>query len=97
MTEEVPRLFDLQAMAQMWSVSPHTIRKWVKEGRLRPIRLCRRLLFDPNECVRFLASARSNGRILESPPLSRHGADLEQNPRDTKKLPTWSAAKGGGA
>ena len=56
MGNDVPRLLDLQTVAQLWSVSPHTVRKWVKMGRLRPVRLCRRLLFDPEECARFLAA-----------------------------------------
>lgn len=62
MNETIPRLLDLRSVAQMWSVSPHTIRKWVRQGKLRPTRLCRRLLFDPDECARFLA-AQSEGDI----------------------------------
>jgi len=57
MTEELPQLLDLQALAQMWRVSPHTVRKWVRQGKLRPVRLCRRLLFHPAECERFVAAA----------------------------------------
>lgn len=53
---DVPRLLDLQTVAQMWCVSPHTVRKWVKQGKLQPTRLCRRLLFHPCECARFLAA-----------------------------------------
>jgi|SRR6516162_4821959 hypothetical protein len=51
MSEAVPRLLDLRAVAEMWSVSPHTIRRWVRQGRLRPLRICRKLLFHPDECV----------------------------------------------
>jgi predicted site-specific integrase-resolvase len=60
MSEAVPRLLDLRAVAEMWSVSPHTVRKWVKQGRLRPLRICRRLLFHPDECARFLHSSRTS-------------------------------------
>jgi DNA-binding transcriptional MerR regulator len=52
----VTRLMDLKELAALWGVSPHTIRAWVKSNRLTPTRICRRLLFDPAECTRFLAS-----------------------------------------
>jgi excisionase family DNA binding protein len=56
-SESVPQLLTLVAVAKSLCVSPHTVRSWVKKGRLRPIRLCRRLLFDPHEIKRFLAEA----------------------------------------
>jgi excisionase family DNA binding protein len=57
MTDEIPRLLTLAALAEALAVSPHTIRSWVRKGRLRPIRICRRLLFHPDEIARFLADA----------------------------------------
>lgn len=54
----LPRLFSLLEVAEQLRVSPHTVRKWVKKGKLRPVRVCRRLLFDPNEVARFLAEAK---------------------------------------
>lgn len=58
MTIELPRLMDLQAVAEVCHVSPHTVRKWVRQGRLKPLRICRRLLFHPDELTRFLAEAK---------------------------------------
>lgn len=58
MPEGVPQLLTLVAVANALCVSPHTVRSWVKKGRLRPIRLCRRLLFHPDEISRFLAEAK---------------------------------------
>lgn len=58
MSNELPKLLALQDVAQACHVSPHTVRKWVKQGKLRPLRLCRRLLFHPDEIVRFLAEVR---------------------------------------
>jgi excisionase family DNA binding protein len=58
MPEEIPRLLTLVALANALSVSPHTIRSWVRKGKLKPIRICRRLLFHPAEVARFLAEAR---------------------------------------
>jgi excisionase family DNA binding protein len=55
-TEAVlPQLLPLVEVARALSVSPHTVRSWVKKGRLRPTPVCRRLLFAPEEIERFLA------------------------------------------
>lgn len=54
----VPQLLPLEAVARAFCVSPHTVRSWVKKGRLLPLRLCRRLLFHPDEIMRFLAAAK---------------------------------------
>jgi hypothetical protein len=55
-TSAVPRLMDINELADLWRVSPHTIRAWVQKKRLSPTRICRRLLFHPDECARFLAA-----------------------------------------
>jgi DNA-binding transcriptional MerR regulator len=57
----VARLMDVGELAALWRVSPHTIRAWVKAKRLIPTRICRRLLFHPEECARFLSAENSNG------------------------------------
>ena len=54
----IPRLLTLAAVAAALAVSPHTVRMWVRRGKLRPMRLCRRLLFDPADVQRLLDSAR---------------------------------------
>jgi excisionase family DNA binding protein len=60
MQDTVPRLITLVDLAERLRVSPHTIRSWVQKGRLRPIRLCRRLLFHPDEIARFLTENSSD-------------------------------------
>jgi excisionase family DNA binding protein len=57
MSEAIPKLMTLREVADCCHVSPHTVRKWVREGKLRPIRLCRRLLFHPDELARILTEA----------------------------------------
>ncbi len=42
----------------MLRLSPHTIRAMVRKGRLNPVRICRRLLFAPEEIARLLAEAK---------------------------------------
>jgi DNA-binding transcriptional MerR regulator len=54
--EQIARLVDVNELANLWRVSPHTIRAWVQQKRLAPTRICRRLLFHPDECARFLAA-----------------------------------------
>lgn len=55
MSNALPRLLALAEVAEHCRVSPHTVRKWVREGKLRPVRLCRRLLFHPDDIGRLLA------------------------------------------
>lgn len=54
----VPKLVTLIELAEAMSLSPHTIRAFVRKGKLRPTRICRRLLFHPDEITRFLAEAK---------------------------------------
>lgn len=58
MADTVPQLLTLVAVAKALCVSPHTVRAWVRHGKLRPVRICRRLLFDPAEVSRFVTEAR---------------------------------------
>jgi len=57
MSEIVPQLLPLLCVAKLLGVSPHTIRGFVRKGKLRPVRICRRLLFHPDEVNRFISSA----------------------------------------
>jgi len=58
MPESVPQLVTLLAVAKALCVSPHTVRAWVRQGKLKPVRLCRRLLFHRDDIARLLAEAR---------------------------------------
>jgi hypothetical protein len=58
MPESVPQLLTLLAVAKALCVSPHTVRSWVRQEKLRPVHICRRLLFEPEEVARFLAEAK---------------------------------------
>lgn len=51
------RLLTLLEVADMLRVSPHTIRAWVRKGRLQPVRLCRRLLFSPADIERLVSES----------------------------------------
>jgi excisionase family DNA binding protein len=51
------RLLTLLEVADLLRVSQHTVRAWVRKGRLQPVRICRRLLFSPEAVSRFVSNA----------------------------------------
>jgi excisionase family DNA binding protein len=48
------RLLTLLEVAAACRVSPHTVRSWVKSGKLKAVKISRRLLFHPDEVKRFV-------------------------------------------
>jgi len=58
MADTYPRLLTLLAVADMLQLSPHTIRSFVRKGKLYPVRICRRLLFDPADVQRLIEEGR---------------------------------------
>ena len=63
----VPQLLTLALVAKLLCVSPHTVRSFIRRGRLSPIRICRRLLFDPEEVSRFLGEASRRPEVNMAP------------------------------
>ena len=59
MPDPIPQLLTLVEVAGKLRVSPHTVRAWIRKGILRPVRLCRRLLFHPNEIATLIAQSQS--------------------------------------
>lgn len=72
------QLLSLDSVATSLGVSRHTVRAFVRQGRLKPTRVCRRLLFDPKDVedfVRTAQSARPTHAAVErvaSPSTSAH-------------------------
>lgn len=58
MTAWTLQLLTLREVADAMRVSTHTVRSWVRRGKLRPVRICRRLLFHPEDVARLVAEAR---------------------------------------
>jgi excisionase family DNA binding protein len=58
MTSALPQLLTPSELANLLKVSPHTVRAMVRKKKLFPVRICRRLLFDPGEVARMLAEAK---------------------------------------
>ena len=51
------RLLTLTEVADALRLSPHTIRAFVRKGRLCPVRICRRLLFRPADVEKLIAAS----------------------------------------
>jgi excisionase family DNA binding protein len=51
------RLLTLAEVADALRLSPHTIRAFVRKGRLFPVRICRRLLFRPADVEKLIAAS----------------------------------------
>lgn len=53
-------LHDVKTAAKVLLVSPWTIRAWIRDGKLRAVRLGRLVRLDEAELQRFLEVARGN-------------------------------------
>lgn len=51
------RLLTLTEVAGALRLSPHTIRAFVRKGKLSPVRICRRLLFRPADVEQLIAAS----------------------------------------
>jgi excisionase family DNA binding protein len=61
------QLLDVNAVAALLSVSPYTIRAWVRQGKLNPVRLGRRVLFEMSSVEDFVREVKSKGQVDDSP------------------------------
>jgi excisionase family DNA binding protein len=55
---DIVQLLTLLDVAKVTCVSSDTVRKWVREGKLKPTKIRRRLLFAPAELARFLEGSK---------------------------------------
>lgn len=55
------RLMILTEVADLLRISPHTVRSFVRKGKLHPVRICRRLLFDPADIENLISIAKGKG------------------------------------
>lgn len=55
----VPVLMDVNDVSRASRVSPHTVRRWASQKKLRRIKLGSRTLFDPADVARYVDQARA--------------------------------------
>jgi len=69
MPDSIPQLMTLAEVSEKLRVSSHTVRAWVRRGKLKPVRICRKLLFSPDSLVHFLGQATEtpSGESVEGP------------------------------
>lgn len=60
MKESKALLWNVSEAAAALALSPWTIRLYVRQGKLRPVRVGRRVLLEPDECQRFLKVCKKN-------------------------------------
>ena len=65
-------LFDIKEAAESLSISPWTVRRYLTEGKLKAVRIGRRVLLEPAELQRLVEAGRKP-RIPA--PVPAHSAD----------------------
>jgi len=55
-------LFNIKEAASKLKVSPLTLRGWIYEGKLAPVKLGRRLLLTERELERFIEEGKRQGK-----------------------------------
>jgi excisionase family DNA binding protein len=53
-------LLDIPRAAKLLSISPWTVRNYIAQGKLNPVRIGRRVLLEESELLRFVARSRRN-------------------------------------
>jgi excisionase family DNA binding protein len=51
-------LKSIEEAAEIWGVSPWTVRAYVRQGKIRPVRIGRRVLIEPDEIRRIVDEGR---------------------------------------
>jgi excisionase family DNA binding protein len=63
-------LHDINSAARLLSISPWTVRAYIRDRKLHPVRLGRRVLLEESELERFVSEARldvSGPRVPQLP------------------------------
>jgi excisionase family DNA binding protein len=60
--ESTPQLYDVVTAAQMLAVSTWTVRAYIREGKLCPVRIGRLVRLEGQELGRFVAEAKDGGK-----------------------------------
>ena len=56
----ITTLMDTNDVARALRVSPHTVRRWGSEGKLKRIKLGARTLYDPADVTAFVEKAKAS-------------------------------------
>jgi excisionase family DNA binding protein len=65
-------LLSIREAADLLGISPWTVRLYITQGKIRPVRVGRRVLVEPGECRRFVESCKeSTPQIKRRAPAAR--------------------------
>jgi excisionase family DNA binding protein len=64
------QLYDVISAARLLSISPWTVRSYIHNGKLRPVRLGRRVLLEEAELERFVADGKNQNHVA---PVEHNG------------------------
>jgi excisionase family DNA binding protein len=64
-------LLTIERAAEALGISPWTVRKYVANGKLRPVRIGRRVLIEPDEIRRIIEEGRNSARVLSTDSSTR--------------------------
>jgi excisionase family DNA binding protein len=59
-------LKSVEEAAESLGLSPWTIRLYVRQGKIRPVRIGRRVLIEPDEIQRVITEGKDTGRAQVS-------------------------------
>ena len=64
--QKMKPLWSVEKAAELLGLSPWTLRAYIRDGRLRPVRLGRRVLLEESELERFVARSKSGGTVTQN-------------------------------
>ncbi len=59
----IEALQSVEAAAISLSISPWTVRAFIRQGKIRPVRIGRRVLIEPAEIARIVEEGRDNSAV----------------------------------
>jgi excisionase family DNA binding protein len=62
------QLHDVRSAAKLLAVSPWTVRGYIRQGKLRPIRIGRLVRLDEEELSRFVENSKGGGIASQIQP-----------------------------
>lgn len=71
------QLYDINSAARLLGISPWTVRAYIRRGKLKPVRLGRRVLLEESELERLVAKNRT-GSLPRPQPESVGQGDAER-------------------
>ena len=61
------QLLDVKSVAALLSISPYSVRAYCRQGKLNPVRIGRRVVFEMSEVERFVREAKSKAEDRTTP------------------------------